>query len=157
MIQGITPGPLMFRNHANIIYAIFAILVVANVAMIIIEYFGLKLFLYLLKIPKYFLFPVVIVLCVVGAFGLNNRVFDVRMILFFGIIGYLLDTFKYPSAPLILGLILGPLIETNLRRGLMSTYGSFGAFFLRPVASAFLVITILVIAFKVVQGFRKKQ
>lgn len=76
-------------------------------------------------VPKYILMPIIMVLCVVGAYGLNNRLFDVWAILFFGVLSYLLEKFKFPLTPIILGFILGPTIETNLRRGLIASQGSY--------------------------------
>ncbi|MBZ4646212.1 MAG: hypothetical protein JG777_1701 [Clostridia bacterium] len=142
MIHGITPGPLLFRDSGDIVYGIFAALIVANIVMLIMEFFGLRLFVRLLSIPKHILLPIILALCVVGAFGLNNRVFDVWTILFFGILGYVLEKFKYPSAPIILGFILGPIAETNLRRGLMYTNGDFLPFLTKPIAGAFLAIAV---------------
>lgn len=152
MMQGVTVGPLLFRQNIDFVYTIFALLLLANILMIIIEYFSLPIFIKMLKVPMYLLYPVIITFCVIGAFGINNRIFDVRMIVVFGVLGYLMQYFKYPIAPLILGFILTPMIETNLRRGLMLAYGSFLNFFTRPVATIFVIGTIIIIIY---QGIRE--
>ncbi|HYH02016.1 MAG TPA: tripartite tricarboxylate transporter permease, partial [Bacillota bacterium] len=143
MIHGISPGPLLFINNANIVYGIFAALLVANVVMLLMEYYGLRVFVKLLRIPKYILLPVILTLCVVGAYGLNNRLFDVWSLLFFGVLGYVLEKFKYPVAPIILGFILGPMAETNLLRSMQFSNGSFMPFLTRPIALGLLVAAVI--------------
>lgn len=143
MIHGLTPGPLLFKTNADFVYGIFAACLVANVIMLMLEFFGLRIYVKLLKIPKYLLMPVIIVLCTVGAFSVNSQVFNVWCILLFGVIGYLMVKGGLPIAPAILGFILGPLVETNLRRGLMLTEGNFLGFLERPIALTFLVVAVL--------------
>ncbi|WHH57630.1 tripartite tricarboxylate transporter permease [Petroclostridium sp. X23] len=153
MIHGLTPGPLLFQTSGEIVYGIFAALIIANVMMLIMEFFGMRLFVRLLSIPKHILLPVIISLCVVGSFGLNNRVFDVWSLFLFGLLGYVLDKFKYPLPPIILGFILGPIAETNLRRGLMMSNGSFLPFVTKPIAAIFLAIAV----FSIVMSVRKNM
>ena len=143
MIHGIVPGPLLFQSNGDLVYGIFVALLVANFVMLAMEYYGLRIFVKLLKIPKCYLLPVILALCVVGAFGLNNRVFDVWTILIFGLLGYGLDRFGYPLVPMILGFILGPMVETSLRRGLMISQGSFVPFLTRPISAFLLVAAVL--------------
>ena len=123
--------------------------------MIVMEYYGLRIFVRLLKIPKHFLLPIIMVLCYVGAFGLNNRAFDVWSLLLFGFLGFALDKFKFPMAPVILGFILGPLAETNLRRGLMLSQQSFLPFITKPISAAFLLIAAASILYTVYKDFLK--
>ncbi|MDR1931674.1 MAG: tripartite tricarboxylate transporter permease [Spirochaetales bacterium] len=149
MVQGITPGPLMFKNHIDIVYAVFIAIFIANALMIIVEYFGLSLFLKILLIPNYILLPIVLVMCTIGAYATNNRVFDVWSIIVFAIIGYGMQKFKYPISPFVLGYILGNLVETNLRRAFMVTRGSFVAFLERPIAAVFFIITIVFVGLMV--------
>lgn len=142
MVHGIAPGPMLFTQHATLVYTIFAGLIVSAFAMLIIEFYGLRIFIHLLKVPKYYLLPLVFILCVVGAFGLNSRVFDVWTILVFGIVGYGFMYFSLPQAPFIIGFILGPMAETNLRRGLMLSDGSFYGFFENTISAVFLLLSL---------------
>ena len=87
MIHGLSPGPLLFKDHPDVVYAIFAALIIASFVMLFLEFYGMKLFIRLLSIPKYILLPIVLTLCVVGAFGVNSRVFDAWGLLFFGLSG----------------------------------------------------------------------
>ena len=146
IVQGLAPGPMLFSTNASFIYAIFFGLILASVMMLVIEFFGLRIFVKLLRIPKHILLPIILALCVVGAFATNNRMFDVFSIFIFGMIGYLFNLVKLPLPPVILGFILGPIVEEKLRSGLMYTNGNFLAFFQRPVTAFFLILTVVVIA-----------
>lgn len=149
MIHGITPGPLLFRSEAKLVYGIFAALIVANIMMLIVEFAGIRLFTKILAVPSNLLLPVVMIFCVVGAFATNNRIFDVVVMMVSGVVGYLLKKAGFSNAPIILGFILGPIVETNLRRGLMKSQGSMVPFFTQPIACVFLIIAILTLVFSI--------
>ncbi len=145
-VQGVIPGPLLFTTHINLVYAILAALLIANLLMVVVEYFGMKGFLQILKVPKHYLFPIVLVMCMVGAFSTNNRIFDVWSILVFALVGYALSKFGFPATPFVLGFILGGLFELNLRRSLIITDGSYWGFFTRPIAAVILLISVAFLA-----------
>jgi putative tricarboxylic transport membrane protein len=157
VVHGLTPGPLLFTRSGDIVYAIFAALIIANVMMLLVEYLGMRFFVRLLSIPKYILLPVILVLCVVGAFGLNNRVFDAWTVLLFGVVGYALSSFRFPLTPVILGFILGPMVELYLRRGLQMSEGKLHPFILSPIAGIFILIALITIFFAFVKAFRKPK
>lgn len=157
LIHGLTPGPLLFKTNADFVYGIFAACLVANVIMLFLEFFGLRIYVKLLKVPKYILLPVIMVMCAVGAYAVNSRVFDLQSILFFGLVGYLMNKGNLPIAPAILSFILCPLVETNLRRGLMLTEGSFLAFFTRPISLFFLIAALLALIIPLYNALRKHR
>ena len=140
MIHGIQPGPLLFVSQGPLVYTIFVAMLVSSLMMLICELYGVRLFVKMLAIPKHILLPIILVLCFVGAFGLGNRIFDVGVIVFFGLVGYGFVKCKIPQTPFIIGLILGPMAETNLRRGLMLSDGSFMGFLTQPISAIFLGI-----------------
>lgn len=144
-VHGLTPGPLLFTNNAELVYGIFAVCLVANLFMLFFEYGGIKIFARVLQVPKHILLPIIMVLCVIGAYGLNNRVFDAMAVLFFGVLAYLLTKGGFPLPPIILGFILGPTIETNLRRGFMVSGDSFIPFMTAPISAFFLGLSVIVI------------
>jgi putative tricarboxylic transport membrane protein len=146
MVHGLQPGPMLFRNNALLIYSILAAMIIANFMMLALEFGLMRGFVRLLTIPKHLLLPLVLVLCVVGAFSTNNRIFDIWVLLGFGIIGVIIKGGGFPQAPVILGFILGPYVETYLRRGMQFTRGSFPAFFKSPIAFVFIAIGVLVLA-----------
>ncbi|AEF24311.1 MULTISPECIES: tripartite tricarboxylate transporter permease [Pseudomonadaceae] len=143
LIHGIQPGPLLFITQGPLVYTIFAALILATVIMLVLEFYGLRIFIKLLSVPKHILLPIILVLCVVGAFGLNSRLFDAWSILLFGILGYGFIKAGMPAPPFIIGFILGPMAETNLRRGLMLSDGSFTAFLTSPISALFLGLAAL--------------
>ncbi|MGE4282991.1 MAG: tripartite tricarboxylate transporter permease [Clostridia bacterium] len=147
MIHNVAPGPLIFQKSGSVVYGIYTAMLLASVAMLILEFWGMRIFMRILKIPKSYLLPVVIVLCIVGAFGANNRMFDVWTVLVFGILGYGFIKAKFPLPPMILGFILGPIFELNFRRVVQHAQISPYAVFQQPIAIVFFIITILVIVF----------
>jgi putative tricarboxylic transport membrane protein len=123
----------------------------------VLEFYGLRMFIKLLAVPKHILLPIILVLCVVGAFGLNSRIFDVWAVLLFGLLGYGFVKSGLPIAPFIIGFILGPMAETNLRRGLMLSDGSFGGFLTNPISAGFLVLAVASISWHLVTVIRNRK
>ncbi|WP_349687408.1 tripartite tricarboxylate transporter permease [Acidaminococcus sp. DS4831] len=151
MIHGIQPGPLLFESHGDIVYGVFTAMILSSFFMLIWSFGAMRLFIRILKVPKNYLFPIIVVLCSVGAFALDNRVFDAASIVLFGIIGYSLEKLKYPLPPFILGFVLGGTFEQNLRRGLQIGNGNLFDLFNYPIAILFLVATILSVIFSIRQ------
>lgn len=142
-IHSIRPGPFIMIENPTFVYEVFWILGLASVAMLV---FGLLLtrpLLMLLRVPREFLMPVVFVLCVIGPYALSQRVFDIFVMAFFGIFAFILRQQKFPMAPLILGIILGDLIDQNLRRSLRIADGDPMAFIERPLSLVFAVLCLL--------------
>ncbi len=156
MIHGIQPGPMLFVSQGELVYTIFAALILATILMLVLEFYGLRIFIKLLAVPKHILLPIIMVLCVVGAFGLSSRIFDVWSIVVFGLLGYGFVKGGIPAAPFIIGFILGPMAETNFRRGLMLSDGSFVGFITSPIAGSFLGLAAAVIAWQVWGAFRSQ-
>ena len=157
MIHGISPGPLLFTEHPVLVYGIFASLLVANIVMFGLSYWTLRACVKLLSVPKNILLPVVGAMCVIGSYGLDNSFFDIWTMVIFGIMGFVLLRFQFPLAPLILGFILGPIIETNLRRGLQRSDGDLTPFLTEPISGAFLLITAIIVGFTVYSGLKQKK
>ena len=149
MIHGITPGPLLFRTQGPLVYGIFAALLVANVVMLLVEFLGIRLFIRILRVPKNILLPIIMIFCVVGAYANNNRIFDVLMMMIFGFLGWLMKKAKLPIAPTILAFILCPIVETNLRRGLMKSHGSFIPFLTSPISCAFIILAVVTLIYNI--------
>ena len=156
-LHGLTPGPLLFENQAPIVYGIFAAMLICSVIMLFMEFFGLRAFINVLKIPKYILLPCVFVLCVIGAYALKNNVSQVIAALIFGLIGYGFKKLSIPSTPFILGFILGPLAEINYRRGMIRSDGSFAPFLTSPISAIFLFIALMVVVMYAIKPLRQKR
>ena len=157
MIQGLAPGPLLLTNHQGVVYSVYAALLIANVVMLLLMLLGLRAFVRVLSIPKYVLLPVVMVLCVVGAYGNNNRVFDVITLAIFGGLGLLLTRYGFPLPPLILGFVLGPIIERNFSEGMMASEGNALGFLTHPISAVFLVIAALTSGLTLLQNHRSAR
>lgn len=139
MVHGIGVGPRLILDHGDLVYGMFMAMLVAAVMVLVVCLFSMRLFLRVTAIPRSIIVPVVLVCCVIGAFALNNRITDIYLLLGTGAFGYLLSKLHYPLAPLVLGVILGPIAESNLRRALMSD-DNWMLFLTRPISLALLVL-----------------
>ena len=156
LIHGLSAGPLLFVKNGDLVYCIFAACIFCAFVMLIEEWTCIRLFVRVLKVPKHILLPMIVVLCCVGAYATNNRVFDVRASLLFGIVGYLLSKFKMPNIPFVLCFLIGAMFETYFRRGMMS-YKTFGAFFTHPIFDAFFFVAIGVLVWSLYKEFKASR
>ena len=154
-IHGIQSGPLFVSQHPQIAYGIYAAYLLAHPLMVLICALGARFFLRVVTVPKSILIPNVLVLCVIGAYALNNIMNDVMVLLLFGFIGYGLVKLRFPLAPLILGLILGDQIEVNLLRAIMSDPNPW-LFFTRPISGFLLALSVASVMFALWQHRRQK-
>ena len=145
LIHDIRPGPMLMIENPEFLYQVVAMLLFTTLAITIYGLSLTKILVKVLAIPREKLMPVVYVLCVIGPFAISQRMFDVYVMVFFGLIGFILREMKYPMAPIVLGIILGTLLDTNLRRGLALTDGDPTPFFTRPISMLLFGVTLLVI------------
>lgn len=144
-IHGVRPGPMIMIEQPTFVYQIVAMLLVATIGITAFGLFLTKPLLTVLRIPRERLMPIVFVLCVIGPFAITQRFFDVVVMLVFGIVGFVLRRMDYPMAPLVLGIILGDLLDKNLRRGLTLTDGDPSLFFTRPISLVFCILVVLTV------------
>lgn len=156
-IHGITPGPLVFKNSGVFIYGLFAAVFLANIAFVVIESAGIKAFVKLLDIPKWILYPIIIAMCVIGAYANNNRYFDVILVFVFGLGTYLLKKVGLNTTPFIIAYILGTLAETNLIRALSQSQGSWLPFVTRPISAVVLLGAVVSVAMVVRKHIKAKR
>ena len=153
MIHNIRPGPMIMRDNPTFIYYIAALLFISVVALWIAGIILAKPMTKILKVPKVYLMPIVAALSIVGAYAINNRASDIVVCLVFGVFGYILDKMQYSPAPIVLGIILGNMIDENFRRSLIVSDGSLSVFVTRPISLVFLVI----IAITIIRMIYKKK
>jgi putative tricarboxylic transport membrane protein len=153
IIHGIQPGPLFVTTNAPVAYGIFAAYFLAHVLTLLYEWAGLHFALRIVNLPLHILSPIILVLCVVGAFALNNIIENVWTFALFGVLGYLMVKTGFPLAPLILGVILGDQIETNYIRAMM-TDGDWRLFFTRPASGVMLALAALSFGYSLWQRHR---
>lgn len=139
MIAGVTPGPRMLTEHADLFWGLIASFWIGNVLLVILNLPLIGLWVRLLQVPRHFLYPAVICLICAGAYSLNQNAFDVVLVLLFGALGYAMRLLEFEPAPLLIGFILGPLVEDNFRRAMLLARGDFLGLFASPVASVLLV------------------
>ncbi|MBC6717853.1 MAG: tripartite tricarboxylate transporter permease [Aurantimonas coralicida] len=143
-IKGINPGPTVFINDPQLIYAVFIVFFLANIIMLPLGWVAIKSAGTILSIPERVLMPIILMFCIVGSFAINNSIFGVILMLIFGILGFLMDENDIPIAPAILGLVLGPMLEQNFITSMIKADGSFLAFFERPIAAGLGLFTIAI-------------
>jgi putative tricarboxylic transport membrane protein len=142
IVQGLTPGPLLFTQNPDIVYGIFSSMLVANVLMLIVGLIGIRFFCRIIEVPKMLMIPIIIFLSVVGAYAINNSMFDVGIAIAFGLLAFVLGKLEIPTSPILLAIILGPMAETNLRKALLMYDNSWSFLYERPIALAFILLAI---------------
>lgn len=157
VVQGLQPGPLLFQQNGDIVYTLFTGMFLANLFIIILGLLGIRYFVKILNIPKIILAPLILVICLVGSYSLSNNMFDVWVMVISGIIGYFMQKHDFPASPIILALILGPMLEANLRRSLVMSQGSYEIFFTRPITVVLILLTVLTIILPVLRKYIFKK
>ncbi|MBU8914096.1 MAG: tripartite tricarboxylate transporter permease [Spirochaetales bacterium] len=145
IIQGLRPGPMLFREQMPFVSSIFISLLISVIFMTILGLVGARWFSRLISTPKRFLIPAILLFCLIGSYAISNSMFDIGVLIVAGIVGFALRKAGFPVAPVILGLILGPMFESNMRRSLMLSQGDWSTFFTRPISLAFLLIALFVL------------
>ncbi len=143
IIQGLQPGPMLYKEHIDIVYQIFASMMLAQFVMLFIGMAGIRLFSKVILVDRAILTPSIFVLSMVGAFAMRSNMFDVYTTLAFGILGYVMMRYDYPLSPILLALILGPMAEANLRRAMVISSGDPSILFSRPIAVALMVLAVV--------------
>ena len=142
MMKGLIPGPFLFRDHGDVAWAVIASFGVANLMLLILNLPLIPLWVKLLKIPTSILYTFVLGFCAIGAYTSNGQFFDVGLMAFFGVVGYIFKKIDVPLAPMILTIILGPLMEQSLRQSLEMSRGSFWIFIEHPIALGFILVAL---------------
>ncbi|MDE7370649.1 MAG: tripartite tricarboxylate transporter permease [Desulfovibrio sp.] len=145
MIQGLTPGPLLFIEHPVTVYGIFAAFIIANVLMLVCGLAAVRGANKITAIPSGVLMPIVVTLCVIGGFAVNNSTFDLLIVAVFGVLGYLMLKCRFPLPPLLLAMILEPIAEANFRRALSISHNDYAIFYTSPVVLVMLGLSALVL------------
>ena len=143
IIQGLTPGPLLFEQNPDIVYGLFSAMIIGNILLLIIGLAGIKFYSKIVDIPKKFMIPCILVLSTIGSYSMNNSVFDIFITLTFGVVGYIMTKINIPISPIVLSVILGPMLETNLRKSVIMYEGSYSFLYTRPITIFFLLLTFI--------------
>ena len=143
MMQNLTPGPMLFTTHGTLVYALILSTFFVNIFMLIQGKLLIKPFSNVTKIPMRLLVPILTVLCLTGTFALRNTMFDVRVMLVFGVIAFFAVKNGFPTTPMVLAFVLGPTAEKYLRKALVLSKGSWAIFFTKPISLVFIILAVL--------------
>lgn len=157
MVYGIQPGPLLLTQRPDLFWGLISSMYIGNCMLLVLNLPLIPVWVQILKIPYSYLFPAILIFCVIGSYTLNNNIGDVIVMFVFGIVGYLMKRFDFEAAPLVLALILGPLLEDNLRQALLISKGSFMIFLNRPISASFMIVSLLILASSVLRLRPKVQ
>ena len=140
MLWGLRPGPLLFEKNPELVWGLIASMYIGNVVLLILNLPLIGLWVQLLRVPPRILLPLILLFCMTGTYAVGGNLFDLWVMVVFGILGLLLQRYGYPVAPIVLGLILGPMLETHFRRALIISRGDYGIFLARPIAAGLLAV-----------------
>jgi putative tricarboxylic transport membrane protein len=157
LIHGIQPGPLLFQSKPEIVNMIIAACLVSTLAMYVMMTASAGLLARLMLVPKAFVLPVVLVFCVIGVFASNSRMFEVWVMLAFGVAGFAMERAKIPLGPFVIGFILAPLAESKFRSGMMMTAGDWTPIFTQPLPASLLLVSAVLLLWPTVAGMRRRR
>jgi len=157
LVHGLTPGPTLFTTQGVTTYAVFLGMFVTNILHLVVAYFGMKLFIKAITVSKALLLPIVIGFCFVGAYAGASDPFDLLIMVVFGLVGYFFRKFDYPLAPMLLGYILGPMLENFLRQSLVISQRDYLIFFKQPISLVFMIVTVLFVGWNVYKALRGRR
>ena len=150
MIHGLEPGPLLILEAPEVFWGVIVSMYIGNVMLMVLNLPLIGLWVKILKVPYFFLFPLIILFCLIGVFSVRNNAADIVIMFVFGVVGYLMRKFNYQAAPLVLALVLGPMLEEAFRQSLITSRGSFAIFFTRPISVGFLIVAFILLAIPII-------
>jgi len=157
IIQGIQPGPSVMIEQPALFWGVIVSMWIGNLMLLVLNLPMIGLWVRMISVPYHYLFPAILVFCAIGAFSLNNSTFDVFLLALFGVVGYVLRKLDCEPAPLLLGFILGPMMEENLRRALMINRGDATVFFTRPISCVLLLAAVALLVMVLLPSIRAKR
>jgi putative tricarboxylic transport membrane protein len=152
LIWGLQPGPMLFVEQKEFVWGLIASMYLGNIVGLIVVLTCVPVLAAILRIPFSIIAPIILVLCAIGAYTVNNNPFDIIMMLVFGVIGYVLKKCNYPLAPLVLALVLGKMAEEAFRQSLLSSQGNLGVFFSNGLVSSIMILGLIALFWTVIQN-----
>jgi putative tricarboxylic transport membrane protein len=159
MLYGLRPGPMLFQTNPDFVWTVIASMFIGNFILIIMNLPMVPLFAYTLRLPYSILYPAILLICMVGVYTLNSHIFDVWAMLILGVAGYLMKKYDIPGAPMVIGLILGPILEQSMYRALSLAHGDLATFVTRPISAVLLGISVVMtmaVLFRTIKTMRKQ-
>ncbi|MEC8795252.1 MAG: tripartite tricarboxylate transporter permease, partial [Pseudomonadota bacterium] len=157
MMYGIVPGPRLLVDHSDLFWGLVASFLIGNLLLLVLNIPLIGLWVRLLKIPYRYMYPTIIVLICVGVYSINNNVFDIWLTLAFGWAGYLMRLFRFEPAPFLIGFVLGPMMEEQLRRAMLLSRGDATVFVTRPISGTLIAITCLILIYAISSTLKARR
>ena len=157
IIYGMQPGPMLIQQHPDLFWGVVTSMYIGNAMLLVLNLPLIGIWVKILKIPYPVLFPLILLFCLIGVYSLNNNVGEMGLMLFFGVVGYLMKKFDYEAAPLVLALVLGPMMENALRQSLLMSNGSAGIFFTRPISLVIVLVVLALLILPMLPWVKKKR
>jgi len=157
MIHGVTPGPMLISERPDLFWGVIASMYIGNVVLLVLNLPLIGMWVQILRVPYRVLFPIILVFCAVGSYSMNNSIFDVYMMIVFGVIGFLMKRTGFEPAVLVLAFVIGPILEQSLRQSLLLGDGSFTIFFTRPISATMMAISLLLIASAAIPAIGRRR
>jgi len=156
LIHNIKVGPLLIKDHPGLFWGVLGSMYVGNAMLLILNVPLIGIWVKILKIPYPILFPLILLFCLIGVYSVNNNIYEVVIMILFGVVGYLMKKFAYEGAPLILAFVLSPLLENALRQSLIMSDGDFFIFFSRPISLLLILAALFLLALPLLPGLRRR-
>jgi len=157
IIHGVQPGPMLITEHPDLFWGVVVSMYLGNVMLLVLNLPMIPIWVQILRVPYPILFPLILLFCLIGSYSLNNSLFDVLIMVGFGFLGYLFKKFEYEAAPLVLALVLGPIMETSLRRSLLLSAGDPTIFVTRPISGVLLLISLFLLVYPFIPWLRTSR
>jgi putative tricarboxylic transport membrane protein len=157
MMWGLTPGPLLFKEAPQFVWGLIASMYVGNLLVALTCILSIPFLIYVLKVPRSALAPIIVTVCILGAYSVNNSVFDLWVMVFAGLLGYFMNRFSFPIPALVLSLVLGPRLQTSIRQSFMISHGSAAIFLTRPISLTLLLIAVFLTLLPALSAWHKKR
>ncbi|MGH9257828.1 MAG: tripartite tricarboxylate transporter permease [Vicinamibacterales bacterium] len=157
LVHGLQPGPALFQSSLDVIYALYITIVVSWIVILLVQLWGIRLFVRVLRVPPHLLAVCILVLCGIGSYAIRNSIFDVYLMAIVGLLGYVLQRLRIPLAPVVLGLVLGPTLEQQYRTALILSEGSYSIFLESTFAMGLFVLTAALVAWQIWSSLRRRD
>jgi putative tricarboxylic transport membrane protein len=157
IVHNVQPGPLLMTQNPGLFWGIVASMYIGNVMLLVLNLPLIGLWVQVLKVPYRILFPLILLFCLIGVYSIASSIFDIYVMIAFGVLGYLMRKLGYEPAPLVLAFVLGPMMENNLRKALIVSDGSFSIFFERPISLVCLVLALVLLASAALPALRTRR
>ena len=157
IMHGITPGPTMIVERPEMFWGLVMSFWIGNILLVILNVPMIGIWVRLLTVPYHILYPSIIMFICIGVYTINNSVFDIMLVIFFGALGYAMRVLDFPAAPLLLGFVLGPMMEEHFRRAMLISNGDFTTFINRPISASFLGVTALVLLWSIWSAYCRRH